>query len=108
MSKTYPTRLVVRIVTVVLLLSVSLSAFAQQQFSVKLRLSDASNSEPVGFATVSLTLKGARTPSKYVLTSAEGIANLTKVPKGTYVLKAEIMGYRTYEKEIEVAKTVDM
>ena len=40
MSKTYPTRLVVRIVTVVLLLSVSLSAFAQQQFSVKLKLSD--------------------------------------------------------------------
>ncbi len=108
MSKTYPTRLVVRIVTVVLLLSVSLSAFAQQQFSVKLKLSDASNSEPVGFATVSLTLKGARTPSKYVLTSAEGIANLTKVPKGTYVLKAEIMGYRTYEKEIEVAKSVDL
>ena len=48
-----------------------ISAFAQGHFTVKLRLIDEKTSEPVGFATASLTPKGETTASKYVLTDIE-------------------------------------
>ena len=37
------------------------SAFAQNSFSVSLRLVDEKTDDPVGFATVSLTVKGEKT-----------------------------------------------
>ena len=83
-------------------------AFAQGSFSVKLRLVDEKTAEPVSFATASLTVKGETTAAKYVLTDAEGNAAITKVKKGTYTLKAEIMGYKTYEKEIVVEKNLNL
>ena len=85
-----------------------ISAFAQGQYTVKLRLIDEKTSDPVGFATTSLTLKGESTASKYVLTDVEGKANITKVKKGTYVLKAELMGYKTLQQEIVVDKNIDL
>ena len=72
-------------------------SYAQGQFTVKLRLIDEKTSEPVGFATVSLTEKGAEKASKYALTDAEGAAALTKVAKKTYTLKAELMGYKAHQ-----------
>lgn len=84
------------------------SAFAQGSFTVKLKLADEKNSEPVQFATASLTPKGSESASKYVLTDSEGKASLTKVRKGTYMLKAEIMGYKTYLAEITVSKDLDL
>ena len=86
----------------------SFSAYAQNQFSVKLKLVDAKTSEPVGFATASLTVKGAETASKFVMTDEKGLADITKVAKGTYVVKAELMGYLTFEKEITVDKNIDL
>ena len=44
-------------------MSVPETVFAQTGLSLSLRLVDASNEEPVPFATVSLTLKGGKTPS---------------------------------------------
>ncbi len=87
---------------------ISLSAYAQGSFTVKLKLVDAKTSAPVGFATASLTVKGETTAAKYVLTDAEGMASLTKVKKGTYVLKAELMGYKAYQQEIAVEKNMDL
>ena len=86
----------------------SFSAYAQNQFSVKFKLVDAKTSEPVGFATASLTVKGAETASKFVMTDEKGLADITKVAKGTYVVKAELMGYLTFEKEITVDKNIDL
>ena len=83
-------------------------AFAQGNFSVKLKLVDEKTSEPVSFATASLTVKGETTTAKYVLTNNEGAAEITKVKKGTYKFKAELMGYTTYEKEIVVEKNIDL
>ncbi len=82
--------------------------YAQGQFTVKLRLVDEKTAEPVGFATVSLAEKGSDKASKYVLTDAEGKASLTKVGKKTYVLKAELMGYKAYLQEIQVDKNIDL
>jgi hypothetical protein len=81
---------------------------AQAQFTVKLRLIDDKTSEPVPFATASLTAKGSTSATKYVLTDDHGHAAIAKVSKGTYTLKAEIMGYKTYTHELVVDKNVNV
>ena len=71
-----------------------------QNHKVTLQLKDASTGEAVGFATVSLT--AAKGSPKYTLSDGEGNATVEKLHNGTYTLKAEIMGYKPYEKTIEV------
>ncbi len=83
-------------------------ANAQNNNSLTAVFSDASNKEPVSFATVSLTKKGETKPYKYVLSTADGKAQLDKVAAGTYILKCELLGYKTYEKEIEVKGKMDL
>ena len=84
------------------------TVYAQGHFTVKLRLVDDKTAEPVAFATVSLSEKGSDKPSSYVLSDAEGKASLTKVAKKTYVLKAELMGYKTHQQELQVEKSIDL
>ena len=87
---------------------VGIVASAQNQVSVKLKLVDSKTSEPVSFATVSLTVKGEDTPAKYVLSDSEGKAELLKVRHNTYILRAELMGYKTHTQEVKVEKSVDL
>lgn len=96
-----------QILTVLLFLCTALAS-AQNSFTVKMNLVDARTEEPVGFATASLTVKGDKSPLKYVLADSEGKASLQKVRKGTYVLKAELLGYVTYEQEIKVEGNLDL
>ncbi len=86
----------------------SLSVYAQNSLTVKAKLADEKTGEPVGFATASLTVKGEKEPAKYVLSDSEGNVNLQKVRKGTYVFKAELMGYKPFTKEISVEKDLDL
>lgn len=97
-----------RFVVVVTLLFAGLNAYAQNSFPVSLKLVDEKTDAPVGFATVSLTVAGEDAAAKYVLTDSEGVAEIAKVKKGTYVLKAEFMGYVTHEQEITVEAAVDL
>lgn len=97
-----------RMITLCVSMLIGFSAYAQGSYTVKLKLVDSKTSEPVGFATASLTVKGQDKASKYVLTDAEGNAELAKVRKGTYVLKAELMGYKTHQQEITVDKNLDL
>ncbi len=93
------------------LLSVVLSAgllHAQSGFTVKAVFSDETSGDPVSFATVSLTVSGAKTPAAYALTDSEGKVTLTKVKSGTYMLKAELMGYKSFEKTVTVSKSMDL
>ena len=89
----------------ILLLLVSLFAsvaMMAQNVNVTVKLQDASNDEPIGFATVSLTPeKGS---AKYSLTDNNGKGTIEKVKVGKYTFKAEIMGYKSYEKAVEVTK----
>ena len=87
---------------------ISMTAFAQGSFSVKMRLVDSNSAEPVPFATVSLTEKGQTKALKYVLSGSDGAAEILKVRKGTYVLKAELMGYITYSQEISIVKDINL
>lgn len=84
------------------------SAFAQAIYSVKVALTDVKTDEPVAFATASVTLKGEKSPLKYTLTDDKGKGTLTKLAKGTYIFRAELMGYKTFEKEIVVEKNMDL
>ncbi len=86
----------------------SLSVYAQNSVTVRMHLVDAASGAPVGFATASLTVKGEKTPVKYVLSDSEGKAVLQKVKKGTYVLKAELLGYKPLEMEVKVEKELDL
>lgn len=99
---------VIRLLIVTILASICISAQAQGAYSVKLKLTDDKTDTPVGFVTASLTVKGEKSPVKYVLADSDGEAVLTKVRKGTYVLKAEIMGYKTHVQEISVSKNLDL
>ena len=90
------------------LLSFCTSALAQSIYSVKLRLVDENNSQPVAFATASVTVKGEKSPLKYTLTDDKGYGTIAKLKKGTYILKAELMGYKTYSKEIVLEKNMDL
>ena len=78
-------------------MALSLSA---QNHKVDVKLQDATTGEPVGFATVSL--KPVQGNIKYALTDGTGAATLDKVKNGKYTFKAEIMGYVTVEKTIDV------
>ena len=79
-----------------------------QPFSVKLKLVEEKTSEPVQFATVSVTPAGTTKALRYALTDDKGEATVTRVGKGAYVIKAEIMGYKNYELQIVVTKDVDL
>ena len=97
-----------RQILTVLLFSCATLASAQNSFTVRMDLVDARTEEPVGFATASLTVKGDKSPVKYVLADSEGKASLQKVKKGTYVLRAELLGYVTHEQEIKVEGNIDL
>ena len=84
------------------------AAFAQAIHSISLHLTDEKTAEPVAFATASVTVKGEKSPLKYVLTDDKGKAVIDKLRKGTYVLRAELMGYKTFEKEVSLEKNVDL
>ena len=82
--------------------------YAQVGFPVKMKLSDKATGEPVGFATVSMTLKGAKEPLKYIMSTETGEAVFEGIVRGTYILKAELMGYKPYEQELTVDRLIDL
>ena len=82
--------------------------WAQVGFPVKMKLSDKATGEPVGFATVSMTLKGVNEPLKYIMSTETGEAVFEGIVRGTYILKAELMGYKPYEQELTVDRLIDL
>jgi len=69
---------------------------------VKVMVLDSTRNQPIEFATVSITQQGAQKPLKYGLTNQSGKAELNGVPNGSYTLKVEYMGYKTYSKNVVV------
>ncbi len=67
-----------------MLIAVLISAASYAQNVVTATLQDASNGEPIGFATVSLTKKGATKPAKYTLSAEDGKVSIDGVRAGTY------------------------
>ena len=84
------------------------TAFAQAIYSVKVKAVEEKTGAPVAFATASVTVKGEKSAQKYTLTDEEGCATLPKLKKGTYTFKIELMGYKTYTKEISLEQNLDL
>lgn len=95
-------------VALVMMFAAGLSAYGQSSVAVTLKLVDEKNGDPIGYATVSLTVKGEKTSALYHLSDSEGAVKFTKVKRGTYILKAEILGYKALEQEIVIEKTADL
>ena len=91
----------------VLMSAFSFTGSAQSR-SVSLVLKDKSTGEPVAYATVSLTKSGEKTPYKYVLTDDGGKAVIDKVAAGSYTVKAELLGYKEYTRDITVKEAVNL
>lgn len=70
-----------------------------QSGTVSAKFVDKASGDPVSFATVSLTPKNATKVYKYALSDSEGVVKIDGVKAGDYVLKAELMGYKTLTKE---------
>ena len=83
-------------------------AFSQAIYSLKFHLADENTSEPIAFATASVTVKGEKEPAKYILSDDKGEVSLTKLKKTTYLLKVEIMGYKTISREVVIEKNTDL
>ena len=103
-GKTFAGRMAILLCGLIL----SVSAFAQNTYVVTLKLVDAKTSAPVGYATTSITVKGSDKASSFVMSDDDGKATLTKISKGTYIVKAEQMGYKPFEQELLVEKNIDL
>ena len=99
-------KLLARIVCLAGALLLGTGVYAQNRLTAV--LSDESNGEPVGFATVSLTKEGAQKPAKYVLSEADGKVEITGVRAGTYTFRAELLGYEPFEKQIKIPDVSDL
>lgn len=72
-------------------------------FSLKITLLDSLKQQPIEFATISITPEGKTQASKYALSDVSGKVELTGIQGGSYLLKIEYMGYKTYLKTIVFA-----
>ncbi len=84
---------------------VMLSCFmadAQGKFAVKALFKDASNGEALSFVTVVIAKPQAEKPTALTLTEDNGAMTVTDLRPGTYVLKAEFLGYKALEKQFTI------
>ena len=97
-----------RLVCLMLSVVLPLVAFAQGGYSLKLVLNDSQSGDAVGFATVSITKEGQEKAYKYALSTSEGKVEITGIRKGTYLMKAEMMGYKTIQQKVAIEGNVDL
>ena len=86
---------------VVLLFAAGFFAHAQA-YSVKAVLQDSQTGEPVGFATVSIHRPDNDKGVAYELSDENGKTRIEGLKPGKYVFRAEILGYKKYDKNIEI------
>lgn len=70
-------------------------AFAQELSTVKVRIIDSLTSEPLPDVTVYVSMDGTVKGAYYTMTGDDGIASISGVPSGRYVLVASLMGFFT-------------
>ncbi len=92
-----------KLLRIALVIAVSLTAAAQSfAQNITATLKEAATGDPVGYATASITPEGSESVYKYSISDAKGAVNIESVKDGTYTFKVELMGYKTYSKEITV------
>ena len=84
-----------------LLAGVSMSA-QTKTFSVKAAVEDSKSGEKLSFVTVVIARPGADKLAAYALSEEDGSLVFSEIKPSKYVLKAELLGYKVFEKEFEV------
>ena len=97
-----------RAVLVMLLFVCGVLGAQAQNYTLKLKLEDKSNGEPVGYATVALTPDGKTEVLKYTQSDDRGAAEIKGIPAGKYKVAAILMGYETYEEVVTINKDTDL
>ena len=97
-----------RAVLVMLLFVCGVLGAQAQNYTLKLKLEDKSNGEPVGYATVALTPDGKTEVLKYTQSDDQGAAEIKGIPAGKYKVAAILMGYETYEEVVTINKDTDL
>ena len=100
---------IVRNFTVLLLLSLSAlparaqfipgGLFEKNQGSVIVKVLEEKTDNPVPYASAYLTARNDTLITNFTLTDTAGVARITKVTRGNYVLTVEMLGYQTYHSE---------
>lgn len=91
-----------RIIAVLAAGILAVSAFAQSGSVITARLIEEQSGAPVGFATVSLTRENSDKAYKYAMSTEKGEVRLEGIRSGSYTLKAELLGYKTYTRTLAV------
>ena len=73
--------------------------FEREQGSVLIKVLEQGTDNPIPYASAYLTAKNDTLITNFALTDTSGLARITKVTRGTYVLTVEMLGYKTYGKE---------
>ncbi len=73
---------------------------------IKVVVLDSISKSPVEFATVSIRYEGSDTPVKYGLTDEKGYVEIEGLKIGNVSVRAEFMGYRAYNKNVELKERV--
>ena len=73
--------------------------FERNQGTVVVKVLEQDSEKPVPFASAYLTAKNDTLITNFALTDTTGLARITKVTLGNYVLTVEMLGYKTYNKE---------
>ena len=73
--------------------------FEREQGSVLIKVLEQGTDNPIPYASAYLTAKNDTLITNFALTDTSGLARITKVTRGTYVLTVEMLGYKTYNKE---------
>ncbi|MBR1573298.1 MAG: outer membrane beta-barrel protein [Bacteroidales bacterium] len=80
-----------------------------QNVRLKLQLQDAASHEAIPYASVYLVPKGDTTITNFALTDEKGAVEIREIKPGKYMLNAEMIGYKPYEKEHDIRGwTVDL
>ena len=93
------------IVSVIFIITLFGNAHAAEKFpgTVKGKVLDTQTNEPLEFVTISITKKGADDyQPKGAITNQEGIFTVENLPVDTFILKASMIGYVSYETAIVV------
>src|ERR1700743_3700682 len=90
------------LIVLIILFSV-VQLFAQSNGSVSGTLNDATNNEPLGFATIAILPKGGTAPIASKQTDINGKFTLSGLKDGTYTLRASYVGYLTVNTPLVIA-----
>ena len=94
-----------KILFILISAALTLSAAAQPKATVKLALIDTLTGEAASYAAVVLYPENDTTAMHYALAGLDGKAQFEKISYGKYILKAELMGYETLKRNVNVNKS---